>query len=500
MENPTFYWYDFETFGLDKETDRPSQFAGQRTDLSFNPIGEGEVFYNKPSMDYLPSAQSCLLTGITPQICMSEGVVESEFAQEVWNRLNEPGTISLGYNSLTFDDDVARFLFWRNFLDPNSHQSENGCSRWDIYPLVCAVWALRGDGMNWPRWEDISVRDYPAAEGRTGVCMKLEFLTKANKIPHNRAHNALSDVNATIGLAKKIAETEPRLWQWAFEHRSKETIRAALEKGPVLWIHPRFGQKRGYAKIVQMIGLNPRNENEVFVWDLAYDPEGLAKLSQDEIRERLFPNKAKREAGVIPLPIYRLHVDEAPFVCDNLKVLTDERAAHFGINKEGAVANVPKLLSLLPSMQKPIHDWVEEATRPEPLDVDQGLKSDKELSVHDHELCKFVRGYEPEQLSRAIEAGKLKFDDVRLDVLLARYRARNWPELMSAEEQKEWKIFCSKRLFKGDRVNRTVTDYFNEIDAFQEIIGEDEELTALMDTLYTWGEYVGSELSDESQE
>lgn len=204
----------------------------------------------------------------------------------------------------------------------------------------------------------------------------------------------------------------------------------------MLWIHPRFGQKRGYAKIVQMIGLNPRNENEVFVWDLAYDPEGLAKLSQDEIRERLFPNKAKREAGVIPLPIYRLHVDEAPFVCDNLKVLTDERAAHFGINKEGAVANVPKLLSLLPSMQKPIHDWVEEATRPEPLDVDQGLKSDKELSVHDRELCKFVRGYEPEQLSRAIEAGKLKFDDVRLDVLLARYRARNWPELMSAEEQK----------------------------------------------------------------
>ena len=93
------------------------------------------------------------------------------------------------------------------------------------------------------------MRDYPAAEGRTGVCMKLEFLTKANKIPHNRAHNALSDVNATIGLAKKIAETEPRLWQWAFEHRSKETIRAALEKGPVLWIHPRFGQTVSYTHL-----------------------------------------------------------------------------------------------------------------------------------------------------------------------------------------------------------------------------------------------------------
>ena len=68
-ESATFYWYDFETFGLDCRRDRPAQFAGIRTDMDLNPQGDGDVFYSRPSGDYLPSPESCLLTGMTPQIC-----------------------------------------------------------------------------------------------------------------------------------------------------------------------------------------------------------------------------------------------------------------------------------------------------------------------------------------------------------------------------------------------------------------------------------------------
>ena len=119
-ESTTFYWYDFETFGLDCRRDRPAQFAGIRTDMDLNPQGDGDVFYSRPSGDYLPSPESCLLTGMTPQICEERGIPESEFAGEVWSRLNRPGTISIGYNASGFDNEVARFLFWRNFLDPIS--------------------------------------------------------------------------------------------------------------------------------------------------------------------------------------------------------------------------------------------------------------------------------------------------------------------------------------------------------------------------------------------
>ena len=91
--NPTFYWYDYETFGVDPKRNRPAQFAGRRTGLNFEPVSEGEVFYCRPSMDQLPSPESSLLTGITPQLCEKKGLKETEFAKEVWERLNTPSTL-----------------------------------------------------------------------------------------------------------------------------------------------------------------------------------------------------------------------------------------------------------------------------------------------------------------------------------------------------------------------------------------------------------------------
>ena len=156
---PTFYWYDYETFGVGPRKDRPAQFAGRRTRLDFSPFSgdTGEIFYCRPTDDQLPNPESCLLTGITPQCCAEKGVCESEFADLIWERLNTPGTVSIGYNTLGFDDEVNRFLFWRNFLDPYTHSWAKGCSRWDLFPVVCAAWALRGDTINWPRWEDIDL-------------------------------------------------------------------------------------------------------------------------------------------------------------------------------------------------------------------------------------------------------------------------------------------------------------------------------------------------------
>lgn len=53
-QSTTFYWYDYETFGLDTLRDRPAQFAGMRTTLQFEPVAEADVFYCRPSMEYSP--------------------------------------------------------------------------------------------------------------------------------------------------------------------------------------------------------------------------------------------------------------------------------------------------------------------------------------------------------------------------------------------------------------------------------------------------------------
>ena len=112
--NRTFYWFDYETFGTDYKRERPAQFGGLRTDADLNPIGQEDLLYCQVADDYLPNPEACLLTGITPLSCMDEGECEAVFAEKINEQLSKPGTISVGYNNLSFDDNVTRFLFWRN--------------------------------------------------------------------------------------------------------------------------------------------------------------------------------------------------------------------------------------------------------------------------------------------------------------------------------------------------------------------------------------------------
>ena len=81
--NESFFWYDLETFGLNPAYDRIAQFAGQRTDLNLNPIGDPVILYCKLSADYIPDPAACLVTGITPQEVKAKGLPESEFIEKI---------------------------------------------------------------------------------------------------------------------------------------------------------------------------------------------------------------------------------------------------------------------------------------------------------------------------------------------------------------------------------------------------------------------------------
>lgn len=509
MQEPSFFWYDFETFGLDTRRDRPSQFAGRRTTLTFEPLGQEVVIYNQSSRDYLPSPESCVLTKITPQECQVRGLPENEFAQRIWQEVNTPNTVSLGYNTLGFDDEALRFLFWRNFLDPYSHQWAQDCSRWDIYPLVCAVWALRGNDIRWPEWEKMDPTRYPQAVGKTGISFKLEHLTQANGLLHDKAHDAMSDVQATIQLAKLIAEKEPRLWQWAFANRKKATVSQALQQGPVLWVNPRFGQRRGFMKIVQMLAVNTRNRNEVYVWDLGSDPSEIHEETSESLQARLFPTREAREAGVKPLPIYRLPVNASPFVCGDLRVLRADRAERFGVNVEAALANAAKIPELKSLFEGALKDFDDREKDFPPQDIDQALYEIGFLSKEDQDTRATIRKLSPEDLTERISGGRLFFKDDRLNDLLWRYRARNWEASLTPEEQKRWATFVYERLLTGvDPQWRTVTAFMEEIDQLMEAISASEgglddaqsEVAEVLEQLYEWGEIVGERAGEAFEE
>jgi len=142
MTNATFFWHDYETFGIHPGKDRPSQFAGIRTDQNLNAIGEPLNFYCKPARDALPSTEACLITGITPQEADAKGLIEAGFIQKIVAEMAIPETCSLGYNSLRFDDEVTRYTLYRNFHDPYAREWQKGCSRWDIIDLTRMTYAL----------------------------------------------------------------------------------------------------------------------------------------------------------------------------------------------------------------------------------------------------------------------------------------------------------------------------------------------------------------------
>ncbi|MGS0729095.1 exodeoxyribonuclease I, partial [Shewanella sp. 0m-11] len=214
---PTLFWHDYETFGANPAKDRPSQFAGVRTDMDLNIIGEPETFYCKVANDYLPSPEAILITGITPQLANLKGMPEAEFMDKINGLFSQPKTCVVGYNSLRFDDEVSRYGFYRNFIDPYAREWQNGNSRWDIIDLVRACYAFRPEGINWPEKEDGS------------PSFKLEQLTVANGLSHEKAHDAMSDVYATIDMAKLIKSVQPKLFDYYFSLRQKQAVSKLID-------------------------------------------------------------------------------------------------------------------------------------------------------------------------------------------------------------------------------------------------------------------------------
>ncbi|HIW07724.1 MAG TPA: exodeoxyribonuclease I, partial [Candidatus Ignatzschineria merdigallinarum] len=203
----TFFFYDLETFGLNPKEDRIAQFAGIRTDSDFNIIGDPINIYCQPPEDYIPDPESILITGITPEEAREKGLPEAQFAARIHEEFSQPNTCILGYNSIRFDDEMIRYLFYRNFIDPYTYSWQNGNSRWDLLDVVRATHAFRPEGIEWPI-DDAGV-----------VSLKLENLSKTNRLEHEKAHDALSDVYATIGMAKLIKTQQPRLFDYYFNHR-----------------------------------------------------------------------------------------------------------------------------------------------------------------------------------------------------------------------------------------------------------------------------------------
>jgi len=475
----SFFWYDLETFGRDPRRTRIAQFAGLRTDEALNPIGEPVSLFCQPADDLLPSPEATLITGITPQQALRDGLPEAEFFARLGEELSVPGTCAVGYNSIRFDDEFLRFGLYRNFHDPYEREWRNGNSRWDLLDVMRLMRALRPEGMVWPDRED------------GAPSFRLEHLAEANGVREGMAHEALSDVLALIGLARKMRAAQPKLWDYALRLRDKRHVASLLDTTnatPLLHIPGKYPEWRHGAALVMPLARHPRIDSRVVVYDLDADPAPLLALDADGIAERLYARAADLPEGEARIPLKEIHTNKCPILVP-LEHLREADFERLGIDRAACLERAAQLRAEAGLAEKIRRVFASEAAR-EPSDADAALY-DGFPSDTDKRLFPRVRSTPPAGLAALAS----EFKDPRYPELLFRYRARNWPGTLSAAEHTAWSDYRRRRLERDAGLSEyDFTTYFATIATLRAEKGPGEA-QGWLDALEAWGNDIRASLA-----
>lgn len=442
----TFYFYDLETSGINPREARIMQFAGQRTDMDLNPIGEPHNILIKLTDDVVPEPDAILITGITPQQTLTDGITEAAFLQQFHEEVATPGTIFVGYNTVRFDDEFMRFLHYRNFYDPYEWQWTDNKSRWDLLDVVRMTRALRPDGIKWP--VDVNGK----------ATNRLELITKLNDISHEAAHDALSDVRASIDVARLIKDKQPKLFDFLLNMRSKKEIEKLVTAGqPFLYSSGKYDSEFEKTTAVARIADHPKRQGAL-VFDLRHDPTQFIGMSAAELATAW---RRRRDDPGLRLPVKTVQYNRCPAIAP-LGVMDEASAKRLKLSIETIQENLKKLsqANLAPKVLEALEllDKQQQTSfLQNELEVDARLY-DKFIGDVDKTNCRVVRGASVDELSHL----DLDFKDDRLQALLPLYKARNYPKALSEEERASWEQFRQRKLM-GGKQNSRLARFFNRL-------------------------------------
>ncbi len=390
------------------------------------------MIYCQMPVDYLPDPEACLITGITPQVVNQQGLPEAEFMARIHGEFAQPETCILGYNNIRFDDEFTRYGLYRNYFDPYGYSWQQGNSRWDLLDVVRACYALRPEGINWV-FDD---------EGKPSF--RLELLTKANGIGHEQAHDALSDVYATISIAKLLRDKQPKLFNYLYGMRQKNKLKSLIDviaMKPLVHVSGMFSPFQGCVSWISPIAWHPTNANAVIVVDLNKDVTPLVELSAEQIRERLY-TKRDELGDDLPIGVKLVHINKCPVLAP-AATLSEQRADELGLDRQQCRHSL-NLLRQHPEIREKLLEVFQPTTR---TNTDETREAELELYAGffqdgDKASMELVRTTPPEQLS----SRSFVFNDPRLQSMLFRYRARNYPGTLADSELLVWQRHCADYL------------------------------------------------------
>lgn len=476
MPQPNYFFYDLETSGFNPKTARIMQFAGQRTDMELKLLGKPCNYLIKMNQDVLPDPEAVLVTGLTPQRTLTYGITEAALLKIFYEKIYKPGTIFVGFNSIRFDDEFMRYLHYRNFYDPYEWHWKDSCTRWDLLDLVRITRALRPEGIKWP------------VDSMGRPSNKLKLLTGVNNLMHDEAHEAMSDVLATIALAKLIKEKQPKLFEFMLTMRKKDAVSKLVNSGqPFIYTSGKYDSQFEKTTLVSKLADHPSRPGSVLVYDLRHDPSVFLDMEAADLAEAW---KWQKDQQSLRLPVKVLQFNRCPAIAPS-SVLDANGTKRLGLDPQQVKQNQKRLLSSQERFVKALYGAIElldkkRQTRllEDETDVD-GRLYDGFFNNKDKSSMRAVRQADVKELKKINPV----FSDERLQKLFLLYKARNFPGAMNEQEKKAWHQFRTQKLLSGEQ-DSALALYFRKIDELSEIRGMTTRQKHLLEDLKQYGEAI----------
>lgn len=409
----TLLFYDLETTGLNKAFDQIVQFAAIRTDTNFNELERFEMMI-KLNLDVIPTA-GATITHRTTLASLENAISEYEAIKKIHEIMNITGTVSLGYNTLGFDDEFLRFSFYRNLLTPYTHQFANQCSRADIYPMTTMYYLFNRDALKWPM-----------KDGK--LSLKLENLAELNQLCNGQAHTAIVDVEATVALAKKLQSKSPKIWTYLMEGFDKTADAKRIAQLPRViencqlgvMIEGILGARNNYCAPVLGLGLHRHYKNQT-IW-LRLDLEELAQTSKKDIAKTTWAlSKKLAEPGFLlpPTDHYQQHI-------------SSERKKIMETNLAWLKENIDILEAIIDHHLDYTYPVVQN------IDIDAALYTDGFLSQHDNQQCSDF--HKAKEKSAFVD----KFNNNKLHDMAIRVLGRLDKNLLNEEQRESFDAYLQK--------------------------------------------------------
>lgn len=469
----TFYFYDLETSGLDAKYQRIMQFGGQRTDENLNPIGEPFQTLVKLTDEILPEPDAIMVTSITPQQTLADGITEVELIDYLNKEVFTKDTVMVGFNSIRFDDEFIRNILYRNFYDPYDREWSNGRSRWDVIDLVRMTRALRPEAINWP------------VDSEGNGTNRLEELTRANGIEHSNAHDALADVLATIEVAKLIKNKQPKLFDHLLSMRDKKKAADVIGLGrgqAIVHSSGRLRKENLSTSVFMPLIAHPTNNNAILCWDLRYDPTPWKDATPEEIARLAFSTwQELAKTDEQRIPIKAIHLNKSPAIAP-LGVLDSASQERINLTIPQIETHIKMLNGLIDLPKSVAKAWQTNKFDTDP-DV-EGQLYDGFISDSDKMAMEETHKILESDLPLAVP----QFSDERLQQMWLRYKARNFPKTLTDQERELWEQYRAQRIKSGPGI--TLVKYMNRLKSLAEENPNDKQKQFLLEELHLYAESI----------